>query len=297
MKAGGALAAWAEDRSAQATCEARSAAVARAWSQQPARRALDAALSGADPETALSTLFADDDWLRALLDPLIAALHDDPFFQPPFRIGGDAHRMGMVLARGERATVTLSVIRPGAGDPATATAAGRIQVLRYVRAGGASLELRDVARGLVGLRRLEDGDILRIDGHGTASALVGQRSAVIVLLASLASDGGETVRVFDRNTGALMRTTAAEEMDSRTHLLLSLLRASDRADAAGCFAAASRSEASGLRWAAMREWLLTDATRALARLAEMADVDPDSDVRAAAHATLHRTRAWQRCRA
>jgi hypothetical protein len=97
-----------------------------------------------EPGGGLWALLGYAAWLRALLDPLVAALRNDAFFQPPLRIGGDGRRMGMVLARNERATVTLSVMGPG-GDPATAQAGGRVQLLRYVRAGGAALELRPVA--------------------------------------------------------------------------------------------------------------------------------------------------------
>ena len=84
--------------------------------------------------------------------------------------------MGMVLARDDRATVTLSVIRPGGGDPATATAAGRVQLLRYIRAGGASIKLQPVAGGPPSLRPLENGDSVRIDGRTTASAQIGRAS-------------------------------------------------------------------------------------------------------------------------
>jgi hypothetical protein len=295
MRPGPALTGWAGDRAAQAESEARAAAVARAWNEDPARRRIDAVLDGDDLEAGLSALFANAVWLRALLGPLVSGLARDPFFQPPLRIGGDGHRMGMVLARDERATVTLSIIRPGGGDPATATAAGRVQLLRYIRPGGASVELRPVAGGPASLRPLEDGDTVRIDGRTTASALIGQRSTIILVSASLAAGRSQVVRIFDRATGALLRASATDEADSRAQLLLSLLRASGRADAADCFAEASRSEASGLRWEAMREWLLTDAAAALPRLAEMATGDPDHDVRAAAAATLHRARIRPRC--
>lgn len=290
MKPGQALTDWASDRAAQAESEARSAAAARAWGEHPARRRIDAALDGDDIEAGLSTLFADAAWLPTLLDPLVAGLARDPFFQPPLRIGGDGHRMGMVLARDERATVTLSVIRLGGGDPATASAAGRVQLLHIIRAGGASIELRPVAGGPASLCPIEDGDNLRIDGRTTASALVGQQSTVILLSASLAADCSQAVRIFDRATGALLRSSATDEADPRTQLLLSLLRASGRANAADCFAEASYGAAPGLRWEAMREWLLTDAATALPRLAEMATGDPDHDVRGAAAATLDRAR-------
>jgi len=197
--------------------------------------------------------------------------------------------MGMVLARDDRATVTLSVIRPGGGDPATATAAGRVQLLRYIRAGGASIKLQPVAGGPPSLRPLENGDSVRIDGRTTASAQIGQRSTIILLSATFADDCSQTVRIFDRGTGALLRISATDETDSRAQLLLSLLRASGRADAADCFAEATRSPAASLRWEAMREWLLTDAAAALPRLAEMATGDIDDHVRAAAAATLQRT--------
>jgi hypothetical protein len=294
MRPGRALTGWASNRAAQAESEARSAATARAWGRHPARRRLDTTLGGEDLEAGLSALFADAAWLRALLAPLIAGLAGDPFFQPPLRIGGDGRRMGLVLARDERAAVTLSVIRPGGCDPVTATAGGRIQLLRYIRAGGTSIEMRPVAGGPVSLRSLTDDEYCRIDGRTTATALIGQRSTIIVLSASIKA-GVEAVSVFDRASGALLRTTAADESDSRAQLLLSLLRASGRADAADCFAEASRSDTPSLRWEAMREWLLTDAAAALPRLEEMAGNDPAPDIRAAAAATLARAGRLQPC--
>lgn len=244
-------------------------------------------MAGDDPAAGLSALFADTAWLQALLGPLVAGLAGDPFFQPPLRIGGDGRRLGMVLARDERVTVTLSVIRLGGGDPATATAGGRIQLLRYIRAGGASIETRPVAGGPPLLRPLADGECICVDGRSVATALIGQRSTMIILSASIATDV-PAIRVFDRATGALLRETAADETDSRAQLLLSLLRASGRADSADCFAEASRSAAPALRWEAMREWLLTDAAAALPRLGEMAERDPEPEIRAAATATLAR---------
>ena len=243
----------------------------------------------------------DDGWITPLLTPLIAALADDPWFEPPLRVTRDRLRTTVELLE-VPAGVLSATVSDGAAlaTPAAETtlvASGRLMVARYVVANGARL-LRwhadeanarfcaAAAPPLVAMPplTLNDGDMVTIDGRTRAHLIEGTGGEVVALTFATRSAG--LMREYARDGGRLLLVAAIDQDQSRTRLLLTLLRHEARRDAAAYFEAATHAPAFHLRWAAMREWLALDATTALPRLRTLAASDPHPEVSAAARATL-----------
>lgn len=298
----------AETRAAIVAARAAAPGIVRAWRDGPAWRMLAATFAdcpASDAEEAMgraTRLFGDGGGAEELLQPLVEALATDPLFEPPFRTSRDALRIGAVLF--ECPTVTLSACVTSAAAmrrvpaPASCTFSGRLAVTRYVRAGGAVLRRWRTAPAGADFRaatappcaeveplRLADGAVHGIDGRYEAQLLADAASDVVTLVAT-ARAGAPLMREHALDDGRLLRVANGDDRASRAEMLLAFLRLAGRADAAPCFAAATRDPAFHLRWAAMREWLALDARAALPRLEAMATADPHGEVREAATRTL-----------
>lgn len=250
---------------------------------------------------AAERLLTDPGWAEAILAPLVEALAADPLFEPPFKVHRDALRTGAVLFDCPAASIAASVtnaavmaLRP----PATIVFTGRITVTRTVKAGGAWLRRwRTEAPGFGGAAHaprctplapiaLRNGGVHRIDGRTQAQLVSDAESDVVTIVATIRAGAAPLMREYDLAGGALVRVADADDRPPRTAMLLRFLRAAGRADAGTCFAEATRAPGFHLRWAAMREWLALDAAAAAPRLAEMAQCDPEAEVREAASRML-----------
>ena len=279
------------------------------WQAGAEYRALASAFADCpadDPEPAAlraERMFADDGWAVALLDPLLAALSANPFFEPPFKVSRDSLRTGAILFEGPAVSITASVTSAetmaALPAPATLVVSGRVQVTRTVKAGGATLRrwqaepltpcfsaaTASACQDLTPLR-LADGDVHRCDGRVAAQLLGGARSDVVAIVATIRAGAAPLMREYAIDDGRLLRVASADDRASRTEMLLAFLRLSGRGDASDRFEAVTHDPAFHLRWAAMREWLALDARAALPRLAQMATHDTNAEVRAAALRTL-----------
>ncbi|MBC9033330.1 hypothetical protein IAG41_13115 [Sphingomonas sp. JC676] len=286
-----------------------SRAIARRWLEGAEYRTLenmfaDCPLESAEPAAdRAERLLSDSGWATALIDPLVAALDHDPFFEPPFKISRDARRFGAVLFDCPAISITMSIASATAmatlPAPASMVFTGRMAVTRYLKAGGATLRrwraepitARFGAATAVPARALPpvtlvDGDMMRLDGRIEAQLVAEARSDVVTLAATVRPGAAPLMREYAIPDGVLIRTASNDDRASRTEMLLAFLRLSGRADAGEQFGAVTRDPAFHVRWAAMREWLALDARAALPRLAEMATGDANMEVRAAATLTL-----------
>lgn len=282
------------DRAAAIAARAGSAAVFRHWREGPEYRALADMFEACAPEAAADRaerLFAESGWAGALLAPLVEALAADPFFEPAFRFNRDGTATGAVIFDCPAASIVASVGSAAAmrnqPPPAAIVFSGFTTVTRYERAGGATL-LRWRRAPFTALPPvpLSDGDVFRNDGRVQAQLIEHPRTDIVQLVATIRAGAAPLMREHAVADGAALRVASADEGASRTEMLLAFLRHAGRADAGPRFAEASRDAAFHTRWAAMREWLALDARAALPRLAEMAEGDPDAEVRAAALRTL-----------
>lgn len=291
-------------RAAILAARERSARANRAWRGGAAYRETAAVFADcADaPETAATraeALLADPGWAEALLAPLVDALAEDPFFEPPLKLHRDGLRIGAVLFDCPAASIAASVTRAAAmaalPPPATIVFTGRLSITRVIRAGGARracwrAELIDTRFRAdraapctaLGSTPLRDGAVHRTDGRREAQLVCDAAGDVVMLVATIRAGAAPLLREYDRANGRLVRVGDGDDRPSRTEMLLRLLRVAGRADAAPCFADATHAPQFHLRWAAMREWLALDAAAALPRLAAMACDDASAEVRAAA---------------
>ncbi|WP_066658358.1 MULTISPECIES: hypothetical protein [unclassified Sphingomonas] len=243
-------------------------------------------------------LLSESGWVADLIAPLIDALRADPWFDPAFRMTRDALRTAVVLADLPNVTLTASVTSAAPlariDLPATVVLSGRRAVTQYVRGGEAQLRRWQLAEA--GPRRcveipsltLHDGDLIELDRRREGRLIVAAARDVVAITATAKPGADPLIHEFAIADGLPVRSATADDRTSRAELLLALLRASGRSDAAASFDAMTRDPAFHLRWSAMREWLMLDARTARSRLAEMAAADPDPGVRAAAAQTLIR---------
>lgn len=243
-------------------------------------------------------LLADSDWVAGLIAPLIDALRADPWFDPALRMTRDALRTAVVLADLPCMTLTVSVMSAASlarlGPTTTIVLSGRRALTLYVQGGQAQVRRWQLAqagpRRCVEIARLQlaDGDLIELDGRREGRLIVAAARDVVAITATAKPGADPLLHEFAIADGMPVRSATADDRASRAELLLALLRASGRSDAADRFDAMTRDAAFHLRWAAMREWLMLDARAARPRLAEMAAADPDPGVRAAAAQTLDR---------
>lgn len=286
-----------------------SRAIARRWLEGAEYRALESAfgdcpLDKAEPAAdRAERLLSDGGWAAALIDPLVAALARDPFFEPPFKVSRDARRFGAVLFECPAVSITMSIASAAAmrtlPAPTSVIVTGRVAVTRYLKAGGATLRrwlaepvtpgfgaAAALPAGALPAVTLADGDVVRLDGRIEAQLVTEAHSDVVTLAATVRPGAAPLMREHAIADGALLRTASNDDRASRTEMLLAFLRLSGRADAGEQFDAVTRDAAFHVRWAAMREWLTLDARAALPRLIEMAADDANAEVRAAAARTL-----------
>ncbi len=150
---------------------------------------------------------------------------------------------------------------------------------------------------------------------GTAFTIAGEREALALdaiggLLMTLRlyrrPAGNVPARQYDVASGMLVHQAAGEQSDSRAELMMALLRAMERSDAAPALAALARSGAPPARWQALRECLALDSAAGFAALVEVAAQADDplcaparslAETLAAQHPALARMREELLCRA
>ena len=294
-----------------------SAALARRWRDSAPMRDLAARFAGLGERDIgeiahrAHDLLEDEDWVRALLAPGLAALADDPWAQPPLAVSRDPARTGAVLFDAGAIIVTASVTTAAAlaaRPPASVIVPGRLAIVRYVKSGGAQLHLWRAPRAEsefsaadaapanpLGALPLGDGVVLRLDGRTRGWWLGDAAGDVVTLTATIRAGQAPLMREYAIPSGTFLRCATLDERAARTQMLLTFLRVAGRREAGEQFEAATRDPAAFLRWSAMREWLALDALAALPRLTEMAGGDPSDEIRAVARDTLALVEA-KRCR-
>ena len=177
------------------------------------------------------------------------------------------------------------------------------------------------AQGRVLRNRSDDPARAQIESHpiafvaGAAFTIEGEREALALdaidgLLMTLRlyrrPRGNAPARQYDVASGALVHQAAGEQGDSRAELMMALLRAMERSDAAPALAELARSGAPPARWQALRECLALDSGAGFVALVEVAAQADDPlcaparslvETLAAQHPALARMREELLCRA
>jgi len=261
-----------------------------------------------DPDAraqATRELLADDSWIGPLIADAAKTLRRDPLFMVPMRPARNDLRAGLVVVDRPYLRLTIDVVhaaalaakknRPRSGSIGFS---GEINVIRFVKAGGAVLSLWEAPPiGLdfraadagtcreTGRRPVADGESLVIDGRHESFVIEAARSNLLLVNATIRTEAPVSVE-YDAATGAYLGCSAVEEGDSRLQMVATLARLLEAEAAFPAIAALLDHRSFFVRWHAMRELIAIDAEAALPYLRLLSSNDPHMDVREAARATL-----------
>jgi hypothetical protein len=314
-KAAESLENWLACRLAQRLTQARIDCCGERWSRGAIQQRFDAAMAKLPEESAeavaaaASTLFADVFWLDELIDTLASELRDDPFFEPPFTpLHTDVHQ-GLVVFQDPRLMIAagttgigpIAARKSAPRGPTSVGLTGRLTVLKFLKAGDALISLwkapplgpdfsaATAGRCIrVGERRLEDGELIVVDGREQGYVIEHARSSLVMIQAEIMLDQAPVRAEYDSATGEYVGCSANDDGSSRIQMLTTLLRKLDSPGAFGAIADFLSHPDFFVRWHAMRELLGIDVEAALPHLRRMAAQDPHPDPRRAARAVLDR---------
>jgi hypothetical protein len=306
---------WLRDRAAQRRSRAGSDAFAAAWNSGLHHRAFAEAMASLPERTApavtakMVELLGDDRWIDALIEDLCGALRADPCFEPPFRhISSEIHSGLIVfeddqvsLAAGLTSLASLAQKKRRKGRPSSIGFSGQVEILKFVRAGGARLSFWEAphidgaftAAGAgrcrrTGERGIGDGEVLVVDGRHQSFVIEHASSNLLVLQATVKPDQAPLSVEYDSVTHEYVGCSAADDSASRIQMITTLLRKLDCAAAVPAMAEFLDHPNFFVRWHVMRELLGLDVEAALPHLKRMAAGDPHPETRRAARAVLDR---------
>lgn len=309
MIPGKALAGWLADGREQARTVAAREECRRKLSELGPLAALNRELDSVPPGEADAILdcgrrfLERPDAVRSCLDLLNSFAARDFFFRPPLpSLSGEVHT-GLLLLDRPQLSMLLAAASPDAlaakretrRGPASIVFPGARSLYRFVKAGGATFSFWETSgpawegQGrcrLVERRRVEDGEILEMDGRYRSFVVDHALGDLVYIHTSTPLDAAPLAAEYDSVTLQFIGGSSADEANSRALMMLSLLRLMNRGDAASLFREVLASSHFYARWHAMREYLALDLGLALPHLREMARADPHPEVRVAAATTL-----------
>lgn len=309
------LRAWAGDRRRQRDTSEAANRVATAWALGPVHRRFDEIFepipaddAGAVAE-AVRTLFADDQWVSALIATLAAEMRRNPYFEPPFRaLNTDLHT-GLLVYEDDKVAIAAGVSRPaplaarkmGARGATSVNFTGQLNVLKFVRAGDATLSFweappiaADFAIAAAGRcsrvadRKIGDGEIVTVDGRAEAYVIEHVRHNILLLQAVIKAGQALVSVEYDSATGRCVGCSAVDDSDSRIQMVTTLVRKLGREDAVPVLESFLDHPSFFVRWHVLREMLGLDVRAALPHLHRMAADDSHPDARIAAASVIER---------
>lgn len=271
---------------------------ARGWAEQPAVAPLLDELAGYGANRAL----ADCPGLLRLIEggeqavgfarsaaaATAGYLAEAPLTAWPWRHFSNGVLHSVTLAAVGEASLSLALVdgaawesagkrQPGKPDaPQLAALQGGMLHAVVVAGGGSGRILRnrssDPARARIEAERIAfvPGGRFCVDGAFEALALDAIDGLLLTLRLHRRASGDTPARQYDIASGALVHQATSGRGDSQTELMMALLRAMRRTDAAPTLATIARSGTPPARWQALRECLALDSGIGFAALCEVA---------------------------
>lgn len=306
------LDAWVRDRARQRETQAAIDTFAAAWRDGPIHQHFEALIALLPAKTAASLtrasldLFASDAWVDVLVDRIASAMRADPWFLPPFAALKSEVHGGLLVYEDDHVQIAAGVseatqlaAKKSAGAGGSINFNGQVTVLKFVRAGGATVSFWEAPRigedfaapragtcRQTGRRRIADGESLVIDGRAQSYVIEHATSNLLVLQAAIKADQAPLAAEYDAASGAYIGCSATDDAESRLQMIATLVRKLGHREAFAAIAPLADHPRFFVRWHAMRELLGIDALAALPRLRAMAAKDPHEDVRKTARAAL-----------
>lgn len=305
---------WNADPVAQRAAQTAIDGFRADWARGPVHQSFAASIANLPCKTAaalvaaMRALFHDDAWIGAFVDRIAGVLRNDPCFLPPFPALKSEVHSGLLAYEDDHVQIALGIshahrlaAKKNGGAGGSINFNGKVTVLKFVRAGRATLSfweaprVRDDFRAAdagtcrrTGARRIDDGEILVVDGRSQSYVIEHATANLFVLQAVIKADQAALGTEYDAATGAYLGCAAAEDADSRIQMIATLLRKLGHADAFAALVPFLAHPRFFVRWHVMRELIGIDPYRALPHLSAMAVDDSHADVRQAARATLDR---------
>lgn len=313
MIPGPALAEWIADSEAQNRSFARVQACAAKWSDHPIMQQIGrevGMLGRRSPEALLAAArrFLDrTDDVDLMLREFQANCRIDPFFRPPLVPITHGIYNSLVLYQhpdlaiglGVTSLAALAAKKAGRSGPASVNFTGYVILLRFIKAGGATLSIWEAPRiddqfhadtagrcRRVSVHKIADGDEIVIDGRHQSFVIEHATSDIVYFEAVARGECGPVCAEYDADSGAFVGASGTDDAGSRVQMMASLLRAMGRNDALPVLGEGLGNWQFHTRWQIMREMLAMDAEAALPWLRRMAEQDPHPDVRETARRTL-----------
>jgi hypothetical protein len=178
---------------------------------------------------------------------------------------------------------------------------GYVSVLKFIRAGGATLSFWEAppigadfsAAGAGQCRRtggrvLEDGELLVCDGRYQSYVIEHASANLLILQATIKADQAPVSVEYDAVSHGYVGCSATSDVASRIQMISTLLRKLGDPRAYETIVPMLDHPDFFVRWHVMRELLGVDAAAALPHLEHMASSDPHPDNRSAAAKVLAR---------
>jgi len=227
----------------------------------------------------------------------------DPFFTPPLGAQTNGFQRSLQLFVHPLVRVSLGILPVDSlaekkvlqKGSAGISFPGTVILQRFLRAGGAVLAFwRAPAAGedfriggearcrADGVRRLRDGDLVRLDGRQQSYIIEHAEGDLVVLQAEMLVDRGPLLVEYDADSHLPVAASSTNDAASRSQMLASFLGQLGRTRDRDALAQLSTDPSFFVRWHAMREWLVSDLAGAMPRLQAMAAADPHPEIRQAA---------------
>lgn len=230
-------------------------------------------------------------------------LADAPLAAWPDRHFTNGVLHSLTLAASGRASLSLALVDGAArrlAGPAAASAVASFQpgeLHAIVLAGTAEAALLRNRSADPASARIEStplplaaGTAYACDGAIETLALGEVPRFLLTLRVHRRAEDGTPARQYDLASGALLGQAAGAQRDSRAEMIMALLRAMGRGDAAAAVAALTLEGGAGARWQALRECLALDSGTGFAALLRIA-AKPDDPLAAPAAALVDRLAA------
>jgi len=283
------------------------------WRLQPALAALHGALDAlADPTAdavreVVEAAFADTDWIEGWIAAMAQDALRDAYFEPPLAPTGNGFQRGIAVFAHRHVNIALNSLpvdvlaakKMQRRGPAAITFTGTVSVQKFLRAGGALLQMWDAPEisgnfslddGLTcraaGHRAIEDNEVLTLDGRTRSYVIEHAIGDIVVLQAEILRDRAPLLVEYDSEDLTAVAACSTSDTASRSQMLLSFLATLGRSEDDAVIEPFTHDDSFFLRWHATTELFRLNQGRACARLHAMADRDPHPDLRAAARNAL-----------
>ncbi len=259
-------------------------------------------LTEGDIQLAVEDLVKNTDWALRWLDFFTALQLEQPLMLPALRHFTNGVLHSVIIVDTPHVALSLAVVNAAAwqdaqqhmnaGTDIVSFTPGIVYMKILHGSGCAEFHKKTPHEGThascikAGRKDVKKGSVIRIDGASQAMRFSAIDTDILMLRILRKPVKAVLKQEFDANSGALVFEASGHDRDTRTQMMLALLRTMKRSDTAPVMAMLARQGEAHMRWQAMRECIATDIATGIAELRHMAAKDEAPELRAIAARTL-----------